>query len=142
MTHVGSWSFDPVTKEVKARMVLRIMRLGPEETTQEAFPRGPPEDLEIVVEHLRLASTMARAETEHRLQFDDSTRNGPYDRQPSVNSAGKVVRLYGTTQDITERKRARSSCATRPTNCRRFSIPSATALPCTTMTAWFSTTIS
>jgi PAS domain S-box-containing protein len=110
MTHVGSWSFDPATGEVNASdELLRIMRLSREETTQEAFARVVhPEDLESVMEHLRRGVEYGKSyEIEHRLQFDDGTFRWVYTIvEPSVNSAGKVVRLYGTTQDITERKRA------------------------------------
>jgi PAS domain S-box-containing protein len=110
MTHVGSWSFDPATGEVKASdELLRIMRLSREETTQEAFASVVhPEDMESVVAHLRLGIEHGKSyEIEHRLQFGDGTSRWVYTIvEPSVNSAGKVVRLYGTTQDITERKRA------------------------------------
>jgi len=110
MTHVGSWSFDPVTGDVKASdELLRIMRLSRDETTQEAFARMVhPEDLESVMEHLRRGIVHGKSyEIEHRLQFGDGPSRWVYTIvEPSVNSAGKVVRLYGTTQDITERKQA------------------------------------
>jgi PAS domain S-box-containing protein len=110
MTHVGSWSFDPVTAEVKASdELLRILRLRPEETTQEAFARVVhPEDHENVMAHLRRGIDHGKSyEIEHRLQFDDGTSKWVYTIvEPSVNSAGKVVKLYGTTQDITQRKQA------------------------------------
>ncbi|HEY5973903.1 MAG TPA: PAS domain S-box protein [Geobacteraceae bacterium] len=110
MTHVGSWSFDPATGKVKASdELLHIMRLKREETTQEAFASVVhPDDLESVMEHLRLGVEHGKSyEIEHRLQFSDSTSRWVYTIvEPSVNSAGRVVRLYGTTQDITERKQA------------------------------------
>jgi len=110
MTHVGSWSFDPVTAEVKASdELLRIMRLRPEETTQEAFARVVhPEDHENVMAHLRRGIDHGKSyEIEHRLQFEDGTLKWVYTIvEPSVNTAGKVVKLYGTTQDITQRKQA------------------------------------
>ncbi|HEY6006927.1 MAG TPA: PAS domain S-box protein, partial [Geobacteraceae bacterium] len=110
MTHVGSWSFDPATSAVKASdELLRIMRLGREETTQEAFAAAVhPEDLDNVMEHLRLGIEHGKSyEIEHRLLFGDGTSRWVYTIvEPSVNSAGTVVRLYGTTQDITERKQA------------------------------------
>jgi PAS domain S-box-containing protein len=110
MTHVGSWSFDPASGDVNASdELLRILRLRREETTQEAFARVVhPEDLESVMEHLRRGVEHGKSyEIEHRLQFGDGTSRWVYTIvEPSVNSAGKVVRLYGTTQDITERKRA------------------------------------
>jgi two-component system, sporulation sensor kinase E len=110
MTHVGSWSFDPATAEVKASdELLRIMRLSREETTPETFADAVhPEDQENVMEHLRLGIEHGRSyEIEHRLQFGDGTSRWVYTIvEPSLNGAGKVVRLYGTTQDITERKQA------------------------------------
>jgi two-component system, sporulation sensor kinase E len=110
MTHVGSWSFDPVTAEVNASdELLRIMHLRREETTQEAFAGAVhPEDLESVMEHLRLGIEHGKSyEIEHRLLFGDGTSRWVYTIvEPSVNIAGRVVRLYGTTQDITERKQA------------------------------------
>ncbi len=110
MTHVGSWSFDPVTSEVKASdELLRILRLGRDETTQEAFASVVhPEDKENVIEQLRRGTEHGISyEIEHRLLFPDTSSRWVYSIvEPSVNSAGKVVRLYGTTQDITERKQA------------------------------------
>lgn len=110
MTHVGSWSFDPATGEIRASdELLRILRLSREETTQEAFAGVVhPEDQETVMEHLRLGIEHGRSyEIEHRLQFADGTSRWVYSIvEPSVNSAGVVVMLYGTTQDITERKQA------------------------------------
>jgi two-component system, sporulation sensor kinase E len=110
MTHVGSWSMNPVTSEVQASdELLLIMRLGREDTTQEAFAGVVhPDDKENVMEHLRRGTEYGRSyEIEHRLQFSDGTSRWVYTIvEPSVDSAGKVVRLYGTTQDITERKQA------------------------------------
>jgi len=110
MTHVGSWSFDPVTAGVNASdELLRIMHLRREDTTQEAFAGAVhPEDIESVMEHLRMGIEHGKSyEIEHRLRFGDGTSRWVYTIvEPSVNSAGKVVRLYGTTQDITERKQA------------------------------------
>ncbi len=110
MTHVGSWSFNPATGEVKAsEELLRIMRLQPEETTQEAFARVVhPEDHPMVIDHLRMGVEHGRSyEIEHRLLFGDGTLKWVYTIvEPSVNTAGKVVKLYGTTQDITQRKQA------------------------------------
>jgi len=110
MTHVGSWSLDPATGEVKASdELLRIMRLSRKETTQEDFAsRVHPEDLDSVIEHLRQGVEHGKSyDIEHRLLFSDGATRWVYTIvEPSVNSAGKIVRLYGTTQDITERKQA------------------------------------
>ena len=110
MTHVGSWSFDPNTAEVKASdELLRIMRLSRYEATQESFAAVVhPEDRDKVIEHLQLGAQDGKTyEIEHRLQFGDGSCRWVYSIvEPSLNAAGKVVRLYGTTQDITERKQA------------------------------------
>lgn len=110
MTHVGSWSFDPATGDVKASdELLRIMRLGREETTQESFAAVVhPGDRDTVIEHLRQGIELGKSyEIEHRLLFGDGTLKWVYSIvEPSVNNAGRVMRLYGTTQDITERKQA------------------------------------
>ncbi len=110
MTQVGSWSFDPVTGEVQASAeLLRILRLRPEQATQEAFGRVVhPEDRATVMEQLRLGIDHGQSyEIEHRLQFDDGTLRWVYSIiEPSVNHLGTVLKLYGTTQDITQRKQA------------------------------------
>jgi two-component system, sporulation sensor kinase E len=96
MTHVGSWSFDPESGEVQASAeLLNIMRLH-------------PEDYDVVMEHLRQGIDHGKSyEIEHRLQFGDGTLHWVHSIiEPSVNSAGKVVKLYGTTQDITQRKQS------------------------------------
>jgi two-component system, sporulation sensor kinase E len=110
MTHVGSWSFDAASGAVNASdELLRILRLGREEMTPEAFGSVVhPDDVENVIGHLRLGIEHGKSyEIEHRLQFPDGTLKWVYTIvEPSVNSAGTVLKLYGTTQDITERKRA------------------------------------
>lgn len=109
MTHVGSWSFDPLHGEVKASdELLRILRLDRAEATQEAFARVVhPEDHAFVLEHLRQGVELGQTyEIEHRLQFADGTTRWVYTIvEPTTDSTGKVTKLYGTTQDITERKR-------------------------------------
>lgn len=110
MTHVGSWSFDPATGAVQASAeLLRILDLAPEQTTQEAFASVVhPEDLETVIGHLRLGIEQKRSyEIEHRLQLADGNSKWVYSIvEPLLSSTGKVLRLYGTTQDISERKQA------------------------------------
>jgi PAS domain S-box-containing protein len=109
MTHVGSWSSDTQSGDVKVSdELLRILRLNREEASQEAFVGVVhPEDLQTVMENLRMGTEEGKSyDIEHRLLFKDGTSKWVYTIvEPSVNAAGKVVRLYGTTQDITERKR-------------------------------------
>jgi len=110
MTQVGSWSFTPDNSEITASAeLLRIMRLRPEETTQEAFARVVhPEDHETVLEKLRMGIETGQSyQIEHRLQFDDGSIRWVYTIvEPVFDETGRVSRVYGTTQDITQRKQA------------------------------------
>jgi two-component system, sporulation sensor kinase E len=110
MSHVGSWRSDPLTGELRVSdELLRIMRLSREEATQEAFAGlVHPEDRESVLAHLRQGVEHGNVyEIEHRLLLKDGTTKWVDTVvEPSVNIARQVVRLYGTTQDITERKEA------------------------------------
>jgi PAS domain S-box-containing protein len=60
------------------------------------------------MEHLRLGTLQGNSyEIEHRLQFEDGATRWVYTIvEPQLNNFGNVIKLYGTTQDITERKRA------------------------------------
>jgi len=108
MSHVGSWRSDPVSGElVVSDELLLILRLDRAEATQEAFAGViHPEDLESVMTKLRMGIELGvNYEIEHRLLLRDGTVKWVFTVvEPSVNSAGKNLRLYGTTQDITERK--------------------------------------
>ena len=108
MSHVGSWRSDPLTGELRVSdELLRIMQLTREETTSEILTSLiHPEDREAVIARLRQGAELgASYEIEHRLLLRDGTSKWVYSIvEPSVNIARQVVRLYGTTQDITERK--------------------------------------
>jgi len=110
MTHVGSWSFDPGTGRVKASdELLRILRVPREAATQESFAAAVhPQDREKVIGHLNLCIEQGKSyEIEHRLRFEDGSCRWVYSIvEPSQNIVGEVVQVYGTTQDITERKQA------------------------------------
>ncbi len=110
MTRVGSWSFNTVTSEIQASdELLRIMRLSYDDIDHEAFARVVhPDDFESVMAHLRLGTEEGKSyEIEHRLLFCDGTMRWVYTIvEPHLDNSGKVIKLYGTTQDITERKQA------------------------------------
>lgn len=110
MTHVGSWRYDPNSGAVQASdELLRILRLSPEQSTQEAFARVVhPEDRDNVIAHLQLGIRQGKSyEIEHRLQLPDFSERWVYSIvEPLISNTGEVLRVYGTTQDITERKRA------------------------------------
>ena len=108
MSHVGSWRSDPGTGELLVSdELLRILQLSTEEATQDAFMRViHPEDLEHVMAELLMAIERGQSyEIEHRLLLRDGTVRWVYTIvEPSVSSTGKIIKLYGTTQDITDRK--------------------------------------
>jgi len=108
MSHVGSWSSNPTTGElIVSDELLRILRLRRAEASQEAFTSViHPDDMASVMTQLRLGIERGENyEIEHRLLLRDGTVKWVFTIvEPSVNSAGTIVKLYGTTQDITERK--------------------------------------
>jgi len=109
MSHVGSWRSDPLTGELRVSdELLLIMGLNREEATSEVLANLiHPEDRESAMVLLRQSTEHGvNYEIEHRLLLRDGTSKWVYTIvDPSVNIARQVVRLYGTTQDITERKR-------------------------------------
>lgn len=108
MSHVGSWSSNPATGELGVTdELLRIMRLDRAEATQELFTELiHPEDRDTVLRHLRQGVEQGgNYEIEHRLLLRDGTIKWVFSNiEPAVNLARQVVRIYGTTQDISDRK--------------------------------------
>ena len=108
MSHVGSWRSDPLSGELRlSDELLRIMHLSREEATPEVLASLiHPEDRESVMAMLKKGTEQGNSyELEHRLLLRDGTSKWVYTIvEPSINLARQVVRLYGTTQDITERK--------------------------------------
>ena len=108
MSHVGSWRSDPQTGELRVSdELLRIMHISREEATPGTVASLiHPEDRESVLAMMQQGSEQGKNyEIEHRLLLRDGTSKWVYTIvEPSVNFARQVVKLYGTTQDITERK--------------------------------------
>jgi PAS domain S-box-containing protein len=108
MSHVGSWRSDPLTGELRASdELLRIMALSRDEATPEILASLiHPEDRESVLALLQHGAEQGSSyEIEHRLLLRNGTSKWVYTIvEPSVNIARQVIKLYGTTQDITERK--------------------------------------
>jgi PAS domain S-box-containing protein len=108
MSHVGSWRSVPLTGELRVSdELLRIMGLSREEATPESLAGLiHPDDRDSVMALMQRGSEQgANYEIEHRLLLKDGTSKWVYTIvEPSVNIARQVVKLYGTTQDITERK--------------------------------------
>jgi PAS domain S-box-containing protein len=109
MSHVGSWRSDLLTGELRVSdELLRIMRLSREEASPGTVASLiHPEDRESVLAMMQKGTEQGKTyEIEHRLLLRDGTSKWVYSIvEPSVNVARQVVNLYGTTQDITERKK-------------------------------------
>lgn len=110
MSHVGSWSSNPISGELEVSdELLRIMKISRSEATQEIFTQLiHPDDRENVLRHLRHGIEQGcNYEIEHKLLLRDGTVKWVHSNiEASVNLARQVVKLYGTTQDISERKQA------------------------------------
>ena len=108
MSHVGSWRSDPLTGDLRVSdELLRIMNLSREEATPEVLAAIiHPDDRDSVMALMQQGTEQGKNyEIEHRLLLRDGSSKWVYTIvEPSVNIARQVVKLYGTTQDITERK--------------------------------------
>jgi PAS domain S-box-containing protein len=109
MSHVGSWRSDPLTGELRASdELLRIMNLSRDEATPEVLASLiHPNDRDAVMALMKKGTEQGNNyEIEHRLLLRDGTSKWVYTIvEPSVNIARQVIKLYGTTQDISERKK-------------------------------------
>ncbi len=110
MTHVGSWSYDVISGDIQASAeLLRILRLRPDQMTQEMFANVVhPEDQEMVLSHLQKGIELGESyDIEHRLLLEDGSLCWVYTIvEPMTGHDSMVQKLYGTTQDITQRKQA------------------------------------
>jgi PAS domain S-box-containing protein len=108
MSHVGSWRSDPLTGDLRVSdELLRIMQLTRDEATPEILASLiHPDDRDAVMALLQHGADQGTSyEIEHRLLLRNGTSKWVYTIvEPSVNIAKQVIKLYGTTQDITERK--------------------------------------
>ena len=108
MAHIGHWQLDPHTQNVEGSDELSsIFGLAHEERTLEAFIGAVhPDDREYHLYHIRRGMEQGEPwEIEHRVVCKDGTEK--YVRaigEAIKDDAGRVVKLVGTVQDITESK--------------------------------------
>ena len=116
LSHTGSWAFDVAsnryvyTSEESDRL-FGVDPQGEKPTREVIFERIHPEDRSSWKRNLE-KSLREKVDTtdQYRVVLPDGTvRHIHTIRHPVVNSAGEVVKLVGTSIDITERKRAEES---------------------------------
>ena len=113
LSHTGSWAFDLASNKYVyvSEECFRIFGLDAQEglPTREAVSRRiHPEDWDRVnADFEKLLREKVDTSSEFRIVLPSGTaKHVQTIRHPVLNSAGDVVRIVGTTVDITERKRA------------------------------------
>jgi len=111
IAHVGNWETDYIKGvDVWSDETYRILGLEPQSivaSMEHFLETVHPDELERVVDlTARQNSTQQPYEYECRLLLPDGTLRTVFVRTEfELNSGGATVRIYGTMQDITERKR-------------------------------------
>jgi PAS domain S-box-containing protein len=111
LAHIGSWNWDVKTGAFHwSDEHYRVFGFEPREppiTLDRAWNRVHPEDRARVQELFAQAMEERRPyESIFRLLLDDGTVRIVQSRgRPAVDEAGELARMFGTIQDITERKR-------------------------------------
>ena len=113
LSHTGSWALDLASDKYVyvSEEDFRIWGFDPQQglpTREEVFRRIHPEDRTRWQENFeRALREKAEGFDEYRIMLPDGTLKHIHTiRHPVLNDAGDVVRLLGTSVDITERKRA------------------------------------
>jgi len=112
MAHLGNWDWNIVTNELRwSDEIYRIFGLTPREfgATYEAFLNSVhPEDRELVNRSVDQALNENQPYSiEHRIVLPAGEVRVVQERaEVTFDPAGKPIRMIGTVQDITERKRA------------------------------------
>jgi PAS domain S-box-containing protein len=113
LTRTGSWAWDPASGayDYWSEEMFRIYGFDPKEgppTRKTVLQRIHPEDVNRVEANFQ-KSYCEKTETidEYRIEFPDGTvKHIHMIRHPILNGAGDLVKLLGTSMDVTERKRA------------------------------------
>ncbi|MCL1469530.1 GAF domain-containing sensor histidine kinase [Argonema antarcticum A004/B2] len=112
IAHLGSWEFDVCTKEMSwSDESFRIFGLDPSQgvpTFSEHERQIHPDDFEFWQTTIEQAMESGQTyEFDFRILRPDGSVRYVYTKgQAILDAAGKVIKLFGTVQDITERKLA------------------------------------
>lgn len=113
LAHLGSWQYDPLTEKITCSDELfRIFSLSPEQSL--TYPKMlrcyHPEDAKYQERLLQKAIQEGKPYSlEARIIRNGNIRDIFAKGQPVINEKGEVIKLFGTIQDITNRKRAESA---------------------------------
>jgi len=111
MAHLGSWEWDNLKQELHwSDELFRIFGLPPGEaevTFRVYFSRVHPADRKLVMKTIKHVLAGGEfSEFENRvIRPDGSIRTLQVNCKAIADATGRVIRMCGTTQDITERKR-------------------------------------
>ena len=110
--HIGSWEIDVAAHRITwSDETYRIMGYEPQSVpaTVELFVQHVhPDDLAFVMRSMDEASTTGSFEFEFRAVRDDGAVRHLLDRGHATVQNGVLVRVLGTTQDLTDQKAAQS----------------------------------
>ena len=112
MAGIGNWEYDLTTKEVTwSDEVFRIYGYDPQEyvpTFDRLLEMVHPDDRHLLTEHLEAAVERGEPyDFEHRVILPDGAERVVHRRARVVRDGeGRALRMLGTVQDVTERKRA------------------------------------
>jgi PAS domain S-box-containing protein len=112
IAHIGNWDWDIVTNElIWSDEIYRIFGVAPKEfgATYDAFlGYVHPDDREFVMSSVSKAlSDRMPYSIDHRVVLGDGAERIVHEQgEVTFDESGKAVKMSGTVQDITERKRA------------------------------------
>ena len=111
IAHLGSWDWNLKSNQfVWSDEIFRILGLSGQSITPSCdalIERVHPEDKDVVADVLRLSLEQKKpCRIEYRVVFTNGTERVIFMQgEPSPSATGETVRMTGTMQDITERKR-------------------------------------
>ena len=109
LAQIGHWELNTLTLEVSgSEELFKIFGLTKEEATLDAFAGVVhPDDKEYDLYHIRKGMETGESwDIEYRLICKDGTEKWVHSiGEATRDEGGKILRLIGTTQDITERKK-------------------------------------
>jgi len=146
LTHLGSWAWDVANNHIDwTDELYRMYGLKPQEreiSFDEFISMIHPEDRELVKETITTAYGNGKAfKFEHRIILPSGQKRYLFGLGKVIKDRqGKVIRMIGTSQDVTERKRA--ELALQQSNERFQAVTNATHdlvydLDLTTSEMWF-----